>query len=572
MARRIAIILTIVALGACSGAALLSHTPAFVPAARFEGVLTWHNDLARTGQNRNETALTPANVGAGSFGKRFARPVDGMIYAQPLYVPRVNVASIGMVDIVIVATEHDSVYAFDASGKRSRPLWHASFIDPKRGITTVPCTNKRQPECDPTILAPEHGITGTPVVDPSMKTVFVYAKTLDRGKYFWHLHALDIKSGAERPESPVAIEGSAHGYPEVRFSPESGFGRSGLALSRGTVYVAFASNDDARGWLFGYDAATLSQTFALCIAPKGNLGGIWMSGAAPAADDAGNLYATTGNGSFDADRGGPNYGMALLRVTPSLSVTDYFAPFDERVESRHDLDFASTGVMLLPQTEGPHPHEAVSADKHGWIFVVDRDHLGGFHPDRNDIVQQLDGNLGGGQMYSNPAYFDGAVYYAPPGDHLRRYAVRKGRLSQQPVSQSGDAFNYPGATPAISSNGDADAIVWTIAVSGRVRGGPPAELRAYNARDVSIELYDSARAGRHDQAAPGTKFSVPIVANGMVYFGTQTALEPTASPNNPVPATVPSPKVPSAWRKRKSDRPACFSPLELPKNQLSGAS
>jgi hypothetical protein len=487
-------------------------------------VLTWHNDLARTGQNQDETLLTQANVRASSFGKRFARPVDGQIYAQPLYVPRVNVAGIGMADVVIVSTEHDSVYAFDASGRRARPLWHASFIDPKRGITTVPCTNKRQPECDPTILAPEHGITGTPVIDPSMQTVFVYAKTLERGKYFWHLHALDIRTGAERPDSPVAIEGSAPGYRGVRFDPERGFGRSGLALSRGTVYVAFASNDDARGWLFGYNAATLAQTFALCIAPMGSLGGIWMSGAAPATDETGNLYATTGNGSFDADRGGPDYGMSLLRMTPGLSVTDYFAPFDEHAESGHDLDFASTGVMLLPQTDGPHPREAVSADKHGWIFVVDRDHLGGFHRYRNDIVQQLDGNLGGGQMYSNPAYFDGAVYYAPPGEHLRRYVLRDGLLSH-PMSQSRDAFNYPGATPAISSNGDADGIAWTVAVSGRVRGGPPAQLRAYDARNVAIELYDSGHAGTRDRAAPGTKFSVPTVANGMVYFGTQTELE-----------------------------------------------
>lgn len=512
-------------LGGCSGATLLSSPAGYVHAGKFEGVLTWHNDLARTGQNRNEMTLTPANVHGGAFGKRFARPVDGMIYAQPLYVPRVNVAGVGLVDVVIVATEHDSVYAFDGSGKRSRPLWHTSFIDPKRGITTVPCTSSRQPECDPTILVPEHGITGTPVVDPTTGTIFVYAKTLDRGTYFWRLHALDVRTGAERPGSPVAIEGSASGYPAVRFDPERGFGRSGLALSHGTVYVAFASNDDARGWLFGYRASTLAQTSALCITPKENLGGIWMSGAAPAADEAGNLYVTAGNGGFDADGGGPDYGMSLLRVTPSLSVSDYFAPFDEHEESRHDLDFASTGVMLLPEADGAHRREAVSADKHGWIFVVDRDHLGGFHQYRNDVVEELDGNLGGGQMYSNPAYFSGAVYYAPPGENLRRYAFRNGILSRQPVSQSRDTFNYPGATPAISSNGDVDAIVWAVAVSGRVKGGPPARLRAYDARNVSIELYDSEHGGASEQPAPGTKFSVPIVANGMVYFGTQKELE-----------------------------------------------
>jgi outer membrane protein assembly factor BamB len=526
--RRLVAILGIAAFGACSGPPLLSQpapVPQHSPANRFGGVLTWHDDLARTGQNRDEIVLTPANVRPGSFGKRFARPVDGMIYAQPLYVPRVRVAGIGSVDVVIVATEHDSVYAFDASGRRARPLWRMSFIDPKRGITTVPCTNRRQPECDPTILVPEHGITGTPVVDPSTDTAFVYAKTLERGEYFWRLHALDIRTGAERPNSPVAIQASAPGYPGVRFDPERGFGRSGLALRRSTLYVAFASNDDARGWLLGYDASTLVQRFALCIAPTGNLGGIWMGGAAPAIDNDGNLYVTTGNGSFNANRGGPNYGMSLLRVTPHLSVTDYFAPFNEHVASKRDLDFASTGVMLLPETGGPHSHEAVSADKQGWIFVVDRDRLGGFHRHRNDVVEQLDGNLGGGQMYGGPAYFNGAVYYAPPGAPLRRYAVHDGLLTKEPVSQSPDVFNYPGSTPAISSNGDAAGVVWTLAVSGRVRGGPSAKLRAYDARDVAIELYDSGRAGPRDQAAPGTKFSVPTVAGGMVYFGTQTELE-----------------------------------------------
>lgn len=527
MARSVVTLLTLAALSACSAAPVSSpatypqRTP---PANGFAGVLTWHNDLARTGQNRVETVLTPAAVRSGSFGKRFARPVDGMIYAQPLYVPRVKVAGAGTVDIVIVATEHDSVYAFDARGKFTRPLWHTSFIDPKRGITTVPCTNKRQPECDPTILVPEHGITGTPVVDPSTETVFVYGKTLQHGGYFWHLHALDVGTGAERSGSPIAIAASAPGYPGVRFDPERGFGRSALALTRGTVYVSFASNDDARGWLLGYDAYTLAQTFALCVSPTGNLGGIWMAGAAPAVDDAGNVYVTTGNGSFDANRGGPDYGMSLLRLTSGLSVTDYFAPSDELFETKHDLDFSSTGVMLLPQTQGPYPHEAVSADKHGWIFVVNRDHLGGFNPSGNDVVQQIDGNLGGDQMYSDPAYFEGAVYYAPAEQPLRRYTIRDGLLSQQPVSRSRDAFNYPGSTPAISSHGDADGIVWTIAVSGRVQGGPPAQLRAYDARDVSIELFDSRRRAR-DRAAPGTKFSVPIVANGMVYFGTQTELE-----------------------------------------------
>ncbi|HEY1868039.1 MAG TPA: hypothetical protein VGG70_07050 [Candidatus Cybelea sp.] len=514
---------------ACGGGSVTPSAHA-VPfdAATFQGVLTWHDDAARTGENRHETTLTLANVRPRSFGKRFARRVDGMIYAQPLYVPRVSVPGAGTVDVVIVATEHDSVYAFDAAGRKTGPLWHASFIDAARKITTVPCTSSRQPECDPTILVPEHGITGTPVVDPSTGTVFVYAKTLQRGKYFWHLHALDVRTGEERPGSPVAIRATAPGYSDAQFEPERGFGRSGLALEGGIVYVSFASNDDARGWMMGYDARTLAQKFALCVAPTGNLGGIWMAGAAPAIDSEGKIFVTTGNGTFDADRGGPNYGMSLLGMTRRLSVTDYFAPFNAHVESRHDLDFASTGVMVLPDTQGPHPHEAVTADKHGWIFLVNRDHLGGFDPNGNDVIEELDGNLGGGQMYDDPAYFNGAIYEAPPGQHLRRYVLRDGLLSLRPVSQSKDIFNYPGSTPSISSNGDANGIVWTLAVrvpGAYAGGGPPARLRAYDARDVSVELYDSGHARARDRAAPGIKFSVPTVANGMVYFGTQTELE-----------------------------------------------
>jgi outer membrane protein assembly factor BamB len=512
----------------CSGSSITpsAHTSSASFSAAFPGVLTWHNDAARTGQNSHETTLTPANVRPRSFGKRFARRVDGMIYAQPLYVPHVSVPGSGVVNVVIVATEHDSVYAFDAAGRSTRPLWHTSFIDPARGITTVPCTNARQPECDPTILVPEHGITGTPVVDPSTGTLLVYAKTLQRGKYFWHLHALDVRTGAERSGSPVAIRATAPGYPNVQFDPERGFGRSGLALEGGIVYVSFASNDDARGWMMAYDAHTLAQRFVFCVTPTGNLGGIWMAGAAPAMDSEGNLYVTTGNGSFDAHRGGPNYGMSVLRTTRRLSVADYFAPFNEHIESRRDLDFSSTGVMLLPDTQGP--HEAVTADKKGWIFLVDRDHLGGFNHGENSVIEQLDGNLGGGQMYSDPAYFDGAVFEAPPGQNLRRYVLHNGLLSKDPVSQSRDFFQYPGSTPSISSNGDANGIVWTLAVKvpGKYAGGgPPARLRAYDARNVAVELYDSGHAPARDQAAPGIKFSVPTVANGMVYFGTQTELE-----------------------------------------------
>jgi hypothetical protein len=291
--------------------------------------------------------------------------------------------------------------------------------------------------------------------------------------------------------------------------------------------LAFASNDDASGWLIGYDAASLRQVTVYCVTPTGSLGGIWGGGAAPAVDAGGSIYFMTGNGTFDAQNGGPDYGMSMLRLTTSggtASVADYFTPFNELHLSQRDLDLASGGVMLLPDQPGPHRHEVVGAFKTGQIFLVDRDDMGKFNSKNNQIVQTVLGNPNGG-YYSSPAYYNGAVYYAGVGAPLARYALAGGLLSSKPVSHSAAAFNYPGATPSVSSSGATNGIVWAIAVSGRVAGGPPAVLHAYDARDLGIELYASNRAGQRDLAGPGNKFSIPTVVNGRVYIGTQTELD-----------------------------------------------
>lgn len=492
----------------------------------FNGVLTWHNDPARTGQNRDETLLVPALVNRKHFGKLFSYRVDGQLYAQPLYVPGVRFAGRETHDIVIAATEHDSVYAFDARGLTQRALWHDSFIDPARGITTVPCVSARQPECDPTIMAPEHGITGTPVIDASTGRLYVDVKTDERGAFVERLHVLDVSNGTEVSGSPVTVRATAPGFPGVDLQVHTAFERSGLALDNGIVYVPYASNDDARGWLIGFDAATLQLVRVFCVTPTGRLGGIWGPGAAPAIDNGGNLYVSTGNGSFDATAGGPNFGMSVLRIATGnqLRVVDFFSPFNERAMSRRDGDLGSGGVMLLPDHAGAHPHEALTGGKEGKLFLIDRDAMGGFHAKGNRIVQQLDANLHNG-YYSSPAYFDGAVYVAGNSSHLERYAIEGARLSDMPASRSVATFNYPGATPAVSSNGERNGIVWAIGVSGRVRGGPAAVLRAYDARDLTHELYNSDQAGNRDRAGPSNKFSVPTIANGRVYVGTQTELD-----------------------------------------------
>lgn len=484
------------------------------------GVTTWHGDLLRTGQNLAETRLTPATVAGGSFGKLCAHAVDGQVYAQPLVAPGVSAKGAAR-DLVFVATEHDSVYAFDADCAQPGPIWKTSFLGP--GITTMPCVKNNQPQCDLTVLAPERGITGTPVVDLGAQTLFVAAQSVDHGVYTQSLHALDIRTGRERPGSPVVIAARSGMPPGKRFNSTEAVQRSGLLLLAGVVYVPFASNDSANGWLIGYDAASLVQRAVFCVTPQGSLGGVWGGGAAPAVDGAGRIIFGTGNGSFDADTGGSDYGMSVVRLAAgsgSPKVVDYFTPSHERGLSQRDLDLDSGGVMLLPEQPGRHPREAVTGFKTGSLFLLDRDNLG--HLGDAGAIQILTANRGG--IYSTPAYWRGSVYLAGVGGSLRQWVLVDGAFPSTPTHESRASFNYPGATPTISANGARDGVVWAIATDGKVQGGRPAVLRAFDARDVSRQLYDSA-AEKRDPGGPGVKFSVPTVANGQVFVGTQTELD-----------------------------------------------
>ncbi|HEY3636669.1 MAG TPA: hypothetical protein VGK90_00860, partial [Rhizomicrobium sp.] len=328
----------------------------------------------------------------------------------------------------------------------------------------------------------------------------------------------------ERPGSPVVIRGSAPNNPSKQFDPEQAFQRAGLLLLNEVVYVPFASNDSSNGWVFGYDSATLKQKSIFCVTPKGNLGGIWGGGAAPAVDSSANIYLGTGNGNFDADSKGVDYGMSALRLVPgdkTLSVTDYFTPSHEKKLSGHDLDLDSGGLILLPDQPGPHPHEAVIGFKTGELFLVDRDHLGGYGT--SNAVQAFTANHGG--IYSTAAAWEDNVYLAGVDGQLNQWTLTNGVFPSSPTHQSAVTYNYPGATPSISSNGKKDGIVWTIQTLGKVKGGKPAALYAHDARDVSVELYDSNQAGKRDLAGPGVKFSVPTVAEGKVFVGTQTELD-----------------------------------------------
>ena len=517
----------------------------------FAGVFTQHNDNGRTGQNLNETALTPAVVSnTSTFGKKFAQPVDGFIYAQPLYVPSVTIGG-AMHNVVYVATEGDSVYAFDAdsaAGANGNPLWHASLIDAAHGATagempadsnTIGCTD----------LIPQVGVTGTPAIDPSTNTLYVEAKSVDpNGNYYHRLHALDSTTGNEKTGGPTVIaamvSGTGDGGTTDMFTGLYHMSRPGVLLVNGVVYVGFASHCDItpyHGWVFAFDATTLAQKAVINLTPNGGLGGVWMSGAGLAADSQGTIYTVTGNGTFDTTGLVLDFGDSIVRLSlasGALKVTDYFTPYDQNTLNVNDEDLGSGGVLLLPDQAGSHTHELIQSGKEGTIYVVDRDQLTTNNQhycatnctSDPEIVQELQQAIQG--LWSMPAYWNGNVYFWGDGDFLQQYTISNGMLSAGSVASSAIQLGYPGATPSISANGNLNAIVWAIDSSqfAQPPDGPslgPAVLHAFNATNVSLaELYNTTMAANgRDTAGDAVKFTVPTIANGKVYIGTQTELD-----------------------------------------------
>jgi hypothetical protein len=782
-------------------------------------VLTWHNDFFRTGQNLHETLLTPANVNPNTFGQLFQYPVDGFTYAQPLYKANLLIAG-GTHNVVFVATQHDSVYAFDADNPLAGPTgnglyWHDSFINPAAGVTTVPSADVQS-----TDIVPEIGITGTPVIDSGTGTLYVVGKTkevrTDGIHWVQRLHALDITTGSEKFGGPVLVGDTIPGGGEAGFTnttnvvvPGTGDGSDGLGhvrfnalrqnnrpallLLRGVVYVGYASHGDVfpyHGWLLGYNATTLGLATIFNTSPNGGLDAIWMSGAAPSVDDAGNIYAATGNGTFTAGTSGPtslggpggglgygsdhvggplgilnsvaikfdlfdnsgegvnstgifsagrsptvrdpslpptptplapdtsvdlsatpidlhsqhlmqatvsyngtmltetivdtvtgqsfptsyavdiptlvggntafvgfaggtgglttvaavpswtftgpdhsggfsnnqltangsatfqgttlqltdggggeagsvfsnsavnitnftttfsfsmtggttpsadgmtfiiqnnprgqDYGDSILKLstTNGLAVSDFFTPHDQAFLSAVDLDQGSGDVMLLPDQPGAHPHLAVQTGKTGRIYLLDRDNLGQFHSNFDNVVQVFpDGTVGG--MWGSPAYFNNGsqqlIYWHGAGDVLKAYSLMSnGLLSGSPIAQTQIPFGFPGATPSISANGTQNGIIWEIdnTFYGFPGPGPnPGVLHAYDATSLR-ELYNSNQFGALDQLSAAVKFTVPTVTNGHVYVGSQYSVSvfglipaPTAVPLAPehLDATATSP-------------------------------
>ena len=487
-------------------------------------VITQHNDNSRTGQNTNETILNPTNVNVGQFGQLFSQTLDGYVYAQPLYLPNVSIPGQGTHNVVYVATEHDSVYAFDADASLAA-LWQTSFINPTKGITTLSSSDVGCSD-----LVPEIGITGTPAIDTTTGTLYVISNTKQNGKFFQQLHALDITTGKEKFGGPILInakvkgtgDGSVNGY--VHFDPLKNNQRPGLLLQNGSVYISWASHCDIgpyHGWVMSYDSQTLKQNGVWNSTPNAGLGGFWSGGSGIAADSSNNLYVASGNGMFDVNTGGRDFGDSIIKLSPPsndrFKVTDYFTPYDQGNLYNGDVDLGSGGVLLLPDQAGTYPHLLVESGKEGTIYLISRDKMGHYNPNNNDqIVQSLNTAIGG--IWGMPAWWNNNIYFGGQYDYLKAYSFNPSTelLSTSPTSESGTYYNYPGPTPSISANGTTNGIVWTLQTDGTGPNGA-AILHAYDATNVSTELYNTTQNASRDTPGGAVKFAVPTIANGKVY-------------------------------------------------------
>jgi hypothetical protein len=500
------------------------------PVASTVDVTTYHYDNSRSGQNLNETVLTPGNVNSTKFGKLGEFVVDGKVDAQPLYLSQVTIGG-QKKNVLYVATEHGSVYAFDAdsiNGTGSTVLWKTSTLG--SGETTSDNRGCGQ-------VTPEIGITATPVIDRSRNAIYVVAMSKNAsGTYSQRIHALDLATGLELFGAPKNITATYPGTGDnssggnVIFDPKQYKERPGLLQISGTIYTTWSSHCDFRpytSWVMAFSADTLAQTGVLNLVPNGSDGGIWMSGTAPAADTSGNLFFIIGNGTFDTAvnaSGFPVNGdcgncFVKLSTAGGLKLADYFTPHNTVSESNADQDFGSGGGIVLMDVQdagGATRHLSVGARKDSLIYVVDRDSMGKFNATTDQIYQEISGQLGGA-VFSMPAFFNNTIYYGAVGDALKAFAIAGARLSGIPFSQSTHSFGYPGTTPSVSANGTANGIVWAIENNGAI-------LFAYDAANLTTELYDSNQAANGRDHFSGNKFITPVVVNGRVYVGTPTSV------------------------------------------------
>jgi len=516
-------------------AVLITRRDMLVGAAPpFKGVLTYHNDNQRTGRYPSETSLTLKNVNSSTFGKLFVIPTDGRVDAQPLYAPTVSIPGNGTHNVLFVASEHGTVYGFDADNGST--LWQVTTL----ASGETPSDNRGCSQ-----VTPEIGVTSTPVIDLTSGphgTIYVVAMSKDpSSNYHQRLHPLDITSGAEEFGGPVEIaakypgtgDNSQGGY--VIFDPKQYKERAGLLLLDHIVYTSWASHCDDRpytGWIISYNETTLAQQSVLNVTPNGHEGAIWAAGAGLAADTIGNIYFLDANGTFDTAlnaKGFPengDYGNAIMKLSTKkgqLAVSDYFNMYNTVSESDVDEDLGSGGAMVVPNfvdSKGVLHKLVVGAGKDTNIYVANRTNMGKFNPNNNSqIYQEVTGALAG-SVFSAPAFEDNAIYYGAVGDTIKAFSFNtSGLLNSTPASATSTKFSFPGATPSISGAATGDLILWAT------ENTSPAVLHAYEAKNLSVELYNSNQAaGGRDHFGSGNKFITPTIANGKVYVGTASGV------------------------------------------------
>lgn len=543
---------------------VLAQTPTPVP------VPTWRYDLTHAGENTQETALTPTNVNVSSFGKLFSLTVDSTVYAQPLYLPGLTMSDGLVHNVLFVATENDSIYAFDADsnqGADAKPIWQISLLTAAygagAGATAVPWQDTGSPDVAPTV-----GITGTPAINPATNTMYVVANTKENGVYFSRLHAINIITGAEQAGSPVNISATVAGTGagssggQITFSPLWQNQRTALNYYNGYVYFGYAAHGDLNawhGWLFAYNASTLQQTAVLCLSPDDIGAGVWGSGAGMPIDTSisgGRMFVVTGNGDRSAPpfNSSTDYGESVIAfniANGQFTPTDEFTPFDYLTENDHDWDQGSGGLLMLPDQQGTFPHELLTAGKEGRITLLNRDNLGGYASgasSNTNAIQDISGVVPQAQgFWGTAAYWNENIYLWAGGELPSDggvpnvgmlFKINSGLMSTTPDSETTFTSAYPGPTFSISSNGTQDGIAWAIR-SDQFNTDGPAVLYAFDANNLGTIFYESDTNASRDSAGPANKFSIPVVTNGKVYVAANGEVDVYGLMNTEATAAAP---------------------------------
>jgi hypothetical protein len=494
----------------------------------------WKGNSMGTGLNPNEITLTPANVNPDQFGLLGTFKADGLVMAQPLYVCNLDMGSGGKHNVVIVATENDSVYAIDVDSPAAAPLWQRSYLG--NGVTPAPDTTNA--------VGGEVGITGTHFLDSSTNILYFVTAVTSSGTVQHWLRSIDVRTGNDAGAGSMLIQASVPGdgidsvNGQITFNPKQQLQRVALSKVNGSILVGWGSfSDDGiyHGWLMAFDASTLK--FQAVFNPTtqnqpqdhGSSGAFWQGGAGPAIDANGNIYLNSGNGSFNANQGGNNYGdtMLKLQLTPSgFQIVDWFTPSSEACMDFDDLELGSGGVVLLPTDFTNGASLSVTYSKEGRLFMLNTSTLGKFNPAGDQITQEFmigeqtcadppTSDTEGptwNRLYGNASYWNGNVYAGASNLGLKQYQFQDGMLNPTPFATSTSMFGTRGANTVVSSNGNKDAIVWAYE---KTNGGL-AILHAYDATSVSHELYNTMMAGDRDELGQGIAFAVPVVVDGRV--------------------------------------------------------